>query len=78
LYKNNQEVKLTKKELNFIGVLMQNIDSLIPHEELKNKVWSNKKVNDAAVRTFIKRFRTKTDYDFIENISGLGYKIKIT
>ncbi len=77
LYKNNQEVKLTKKELSFIRVLVQNFDSFIPHEELKNKVWSNKKVNDAAVRTFIKRFRTKTDYDFIENISGLGYKIKI-
>ncbi len=76
LYKNGEIVKLTKKELNFIKVLIQNIDTFIPHEELKNKVWSNKKVNDAAVRTFIKRFRTKTDYDFIENISGLGYKIK--
>ncbi len=76
LYKNNEKVKLTKKELNFIKVLIQNIDTFISHEELKSKVWSNKKVNDAAVRTFIKRFRTKTDYDFIENISGLGYKIK--
>ncbi len=75
LYKNNQEIKLTKKELSFLNVLIQNIGSFVPHEDLKEKVWNNKKVNDAAVRTFVKRFRTKTDYDFIENISGLGYKI---
>jgi len=76
LYKNGEEIKLTKKELSFLNVLIQNIDSFIPHQELKEKVWNNKKVNDAAVRTFVKRFRNKTDYDFIENISGLGYKIK--
>jgi len=76
LYKNNEELKLTKKELSFLNVLIQNLGSFVPHQELKEKVWNNKKVNDAAVRTFIKRFRNKTDYDFVENISGLGYKIK--
>ncbi len=76
LYKNNEEIKLTKKELSFLNVLVQNLDSFTPHQELKEKVWNSKKVNDAAVRTFVKRFRNKTDYDLIENISGLGYKIK--
>jgi len=76
LYKDDKEIKLTKKELSFLNVLMQNLNSFVPHQELKEKVWNNKKVNDAAVRTFVKRFRGKTDYDFIENISGLGYKIK--
>ncbi len=76
LYKDDKEIKLTKKELSFLNILIQNINSFVPHQELKEKVWNNKKVNDAAVRTFVKRFRNKTDYDFIENISGLGYKIK--
>ncbi len=75
LYKNNQKIELTKKELRFISVLVDGIGSFVPHDEIKAKVWSNKNVNDAAVRTFIKRFRAKTDYNFIKNISGLGYQI---
>jgi len=77
LSKNGAEIKLTKKELSFISLLTDNIGSFVSHEELKKNVWNNSKVNDAAVRTFIKRIRTKTDKEFIENISGLGYKLKI-
>ena len=75
LYKDKVSIKLTKKELSFISLLIDNLDSYVSHENLKKNVWNNSKVNDAAVRTFIKRIRTKTDKEFIENISGLGYKI---
>jgi len=75
LYKDSQEVKLTKKELSFMNLLVENIGSFVSHENLKETVWSNSKVNDAAVRTFIKRFRNKTDKEFVKNISGLGYKL---
>jgi DNA-binding response OmpR family regulator len=75
LYKNKTPVKLTKKELSFISLLVDNLGSYVSHDDLKKNVWNNSKVNDAAVRTFIKRIRTKTDKEFIENISGLGYKI---
>ncbi len=77
LYKNKIPVKLTKKELSFISLLVDNLGSFVSHEDLKKNVWNNSKVNDAAVRTFIKRIRTKTDKEFIENISGLGYKINV-
>ena len=76
LSKNGVPIKLTKKELSFISLLVDNIGSFVSHENLKKNVWNNSKVNDAAVRTFIKRIRTKTDKEFVENISGLGYKIK--
>ncbi len=76
LSKNRVPIKLTKKELSFISLLVDNIGSFVSHENLKKNVWNNSKVNDAAVRTFIKRIRTKTDKEFVENISGLGYKIK--
>lgn len=75
LYKNETPVKLTKKELSFISLLVDNLGSFVSHDDLKKNVWNNSKVNDAAVRTFIKRIRTKTDKEFIENISGLGYKL---
>ena len=76
LLKNGVEIKLTKKELSFISLLVDNLGSFVSHDDLKKIVWNNLKVNDAAVRTFIKRIRTKTDKEFVENISGLGYKLR--
>ncbi len=76
LSKNGVEIKLTKKELGFISLLVDNIGSFVSHDDLKKNIWNNIKVNDAAVRTFIKRIRTKTDKEFVENISGLGYKLR--
>lgn len=68
-------INLTKKEILFISYLVKNLGSFVLHEDIKKSVWSNGKVNDAAVRTFIKRIREKTDKDFIKNVPGLGYKI---
>ena len=76
LSRNGAEIKLTKKELSFISLLVDNIGSFVSHDDLKKNIWNNIKVNDAAVRTFIKRIRTKTDKEFVENISGLGYKLR--
>jgi len=75
LIKDGQTITLTKKELLFITVLVKNLGSYVLHEEIKKYVWTNKNVSDAAIRTFIKRVRGKTDKKFIKNIPGLGYKI---
>lgn len=76
LVKEGQTIFLTKKELLFISVLVKNLGVFVLHEDIKKSVWTNKKVTDSAIRTFIKRVREKTDKDFIKNIPGLGYKIK--
>ena len=75
LVKEGETIFLTKKELLFISVLVKNLGVFVLHEEIKKYVWTNKKVTDSAIRTFIKRVREKTDKDFIRNIPGLGYKI---
>ncbi len=77
LIKDNKKIPLTKKELLFISILVKNLGAYVLHEELKKYVWINKSVSDAAIRTFIKRVREKTDKSFIKNIPGLGYKINI-
>lgn len=76
LVKEGETIFLTKKELLFISVLVKNLGVFVLHEDIKKSVWTNKKVTDSAIRTFIKRVREKTDKDFIKNIPGLGYKIK--
>lgn len=76
LVKDGKTIFLTKKELLFISILVKNLGVFVLHDEIKKYVWTNKKVTDSAIRTFIKRVREKTDKDFIKNIPGLGYKIK--
>jgi len=75
LVKEGKTIFLTKKELLFITVLVKNLGVFVLHEEIKKSVWTNKKVTDSAIRTFIKRVREKTDKEFIKNVPGLGYKI---
>ena len=70
-----EEIGLTKKELAFVAILAQRIDTLVLHEEIKQSVWTGEKVSDAAIRTFIKRIRDKVGANLIKNIPGLGYKI---
>ncbi|MDN5377281.1 MAG: hypothetical protein PWQ42_577 [Sulfurospirillum sp.] len=76
LIKGEQIIPLTKKELLFISILVKNLGVFVLHEEIKKYVWTNKKVTDSAIRTFIKRIREKTSKEFVKNVPGLGYKIK--
>jgi DNA-binding response OmpR family regulator len=77
LIKNGQKVDLTRKEMLFISFLVGHAGTFALHEDIKRSVWAHKKVNDAAIRTFVKRIREKTDKDFIKNVPALGYKISI-
>lgn len=76
LVKDGTEIELTKKELSFISLLIRNIGGLVSHAEIKDSVWINSDVSDAAIRTFIKRLRDKVGPTFIKNIPGLGYKVE--
>ena len=77
LVKNGVEIALTKKELAFISLLVKRIGTLVLTEEIRNAVWFGEKVNDPAVRTFIKRIRDKVGARLIKNSPGLGYKIEL-
>ena len=77
LVKNGVEIALTKKELAFISLLVKRIGTLVLTEEIRNVVWFGEKVNDPAVRTFIKRIRDKVGAVLIKNSPGLGYKIDL-
>lgn len=77
LVKNGVEIALTKKELAFISLLVKRIGTLVLTEEIRNVVWFGEKVNDPAVRTFIKRIRDKVGASLIKNSPGLGYKIEL-
>ncbi len=76
LHKNELLINLTKREKEFIYLLLKNKNSIVKTQTIKTSLW-NEEVNDERLRTFIKRLRIKTSKDLIENISGQGYLISV-
>lgn len=76
LYKENEIVKLGPKALKVIQILCQNRESIVSYEELYNSIW-NDDVNLKKLQMVVFRIREICATDILENINGVGYKIKI-
>lgn len=76
--KNDEsEFLLTKKEAQFLNLLL-NKNRLISYEELETKIWDEDSVmTPNAMRLFIKNFRKKLPKDILKNIQGMGYKLEL-
>ncbi|MCG3668975.1 response regulator transcription factor [Aliarcobacter butzleri] len=76
LYKDEILINLTKREREFLNILIKNKNSLVKKEDIKTLLW-NEEVSDERLRTFIKRLRLKTSKDLVENVSSQGYLISV-
>ncbi|RBQ31858.1 DNA-binding response regulator [Arcobacter sp. FW59] len=76
LYKDDILVNLTKREREFLYILIKNKNSLVKIEDIKKNLWEDE-VSNERVRTFIKRLRVKTSKDLVENVSSQGYLISV-
>ena len=75
-------IKLTRNELYFFDYLVKNRQRAVTYREFENLLWQYEGMNKDALRTLIYGLRkkialTKPDRNFIENISGIGYKLKV-
>ena len=70
-----EDYTLTKKENNFLKLLLSK-NRIITYGELETNIWDEDSVMTAnAMRLFIKNFRKKLPKDFLKNIQGIGYKL---
>ncbi|OCL81943.1 response regulator transcription factor [Arcobacter porcinus] len=76
LYKNENLIELSQKELELVSFLVQNRGFFVSIESLHDNVWENKEISYADIRMCIKRVREKTSNDFIITKRFLGYKIE--
>ncbi|WP_323665379.1 response regulator transcription factor [Aliarcobacter butzleri] len=76
LYKDEILINLTKREREFLNILIKNKNSLVKKEDIKTLLW-NEDVSDERLRTFIKRLRLKTSKYLVENVSSQGYLISV-
>jgi len=76
LYKNDRFVALSKNEVKFFSLLLENMNSIIDDQTIKESLWGGE-VSDERLRTFIRRIRAKTSKKLIVNVKGLGYKLEV-
>ena len=79
LYRNSKYISLSKNENQLFQLLLENLEdsTILDNATIKNKIWANEDVNDARLRTFIRRLRAKTSKDLILNIKGQGYQVVV-
>ncbi len=75
LYYRNRPVKLSVKEKELVGVLVDAKGAIVTFEQLEFQLWPDKTVSDSALRTLIYRLRAKLDYKLIETIPSFGCKL---
>jgi len=74
LYLDSTVIVLTKREIEFMMLLLHQNDSMANNSLIKATLWEEE-VSDERLRTFIRRFRGKTSKSLIKNNSALGYSI---
>ncbi len=77
LYKKDLLITLTKREKEFLHLLLKNNKSVVSSTLIKELLWNEEEISDERLRTFIKRLRIKTSKNLIENISSQGYLISV-
>jgi len=74
IFRNSNHIPLKSNKQKIIDCLCKHLDSAVPYKQLINCVY-DKEVNTSALRTLVSRINKALDYNLIENISGVGYKI---
>lgn len=72
---NDENIKLTKKEISFLELLFKNSRRIVSYEEIENHVWDGAFMTDSALRSLVRNIRKKFPEELIENLSGIGYKL---
>jgi len=72
--KDSHIIKLTKKEVLFLELLLQNKTSIVSIEQIENSIW-NEPVTADAIRMVVVGLRKKLYPNVILNLKGFGYKL---
>ena len=74
---DDKPVKLTKNELLFLDLLAFNTSRVVTYEEIEAQVWPYEGMSSDAIRSLVRALRKKLPDDALENVSGVGYKLKV-
>jgi two-component system response regulator VicR len=75
VYKEGEEIALSKKELQLLVYLWENAGRIVSKENILEHIWDvdGQFVDDNTVTVNISRLRSKLGTGEISNVRGLGY-----
>jgi len=79
LYKNNNEITLTRKETQLISLLVKNGQKPTTTADILKELWDEEYYKDydtSKIRGLIGRLKKKLDQNIFSSIYGVGYKLK--
>jgi DNA-binding response OmpR family regulator len=74
---NEKVIKLTKNELLLLDLLAKNHKRAVTYQEIENLIWIDEGMSMDALRSLVRSLRKKLQGDFVENVSGVGYRCKV-
>jgi DNA-binding response OmpR family regulator len=74
---DNNLIKLTKRELQLLDLLAKNYHRMVNYEEIESIIWYNDAMSKDALRALVRTVRKKLGGEYIENISGFGYRLRV-
>ena len=77
LFVDKNLIRLTYKELLFFDFLLKHKDRVITYDEIEKIVWAYDVMSKDAIRSLVRSVRRKTGIDFIDNVSGMGYRLMV-
>jgi len=77
LFINSTLIDLTHRELQLFDLLAHNRHRVVNYEEIESVVWYEESMSKDALRALVRTLRMKLQGDYIENISGFGYRLKV-
>ncbi|MDD3343018.1 MAG: response regulator transcription factor [Sulfurospirillaceae bacterium] len=77
LFFHKEPQVLSKRQLQIIELLTHNRGFVCSYDMFRDNVWSDLYVDDATIRAEINRLKNHFKEDFILNIRGIGYMVKV-
>ena len=72
---NEQEIKLTKKEILFLELFIKDRQRIVSFSELEEYVWEGEDTSAMNIRALIKRLRRKLPEGAILIVKEIGYRL---
>lgn len=77
VFKDDNEIKLTKNEILFLELVLSNKKQLISYELITQELFNsqNYETNLPSIKNLILRLRKKLDIQLVDSVFGVGYRV---
>ena len=74
---DKESIKLTHNELLLLDLLAKHHQRVVVYEEIEALIWAYEGMSMDALRSLVRPLRKKLQGNYIENVSGIGYRLKV-